>query len=288
VLVILAAIAAFLLKQALPAISENTVNFLTYKEWTPDEIPSKWGPAALLYGTVVTAALSLAMAVPVAVGVALWLTNYAPRRLARPLGYLIDLLAAVPSVVFGLWGLIWLVPNMIPLSAWLSKYFGWIPIFESNGAFGKSIFTASVLLAIMILPIIAAVSREVFLQVPADHKEAAWALGSTRWEMIRMAVLPYGRPGIISAAVLGFGRALGETSAVALVLSSNFAISHKILEPGGNTIAANIANTFGEAGAAGRGALIASGLALFVLTLLVNFGARAIIARRKEFRATAI
>jgi phosphate transport system permease protein len=288
VLVILAAIAAFLLKQALPAIHENTVNFLTYKEWTPDEIPSKWGLAALLYGTVVTAALSLVMAVPVAVGVALWLTNYAPRRLARPFGYLIDLLAAVPSVVFGLWGLIWLVPNMIPLSAWLSKYFGWIPIFESNGAFGKSIFTASVLLAIMILPIIAAVSREVFLQVPADHKEAAWALGSTRWEMIRMAVLPYGRPGIISAAVLGFGRALGETIAVALVLSSNFAISHKILEPGGNTIAANIANTFGEAGAAGRGALIASGLALFVLTLLVNFGARAIIARRKEFRATAI
>ena len=288
VLVLLAAIAIFLLKQALPAIHKDSVNFITYKGWAPDETPSKWGIAALLYGTVVTSALALLMAVPVAVGVALWLTNYAPRRLARPLGYLIDLLAAVPSVVFGLWGLVWLVPHMIPVSAWLSKYFGWIPIFDSDGAFGKSIFTASVLLAIMILPIIAAVSREVFLQVPADHKEAAWALGSTRWEMIRMAVLPYGRPGIISAAVLGFGRALGETIAVALVLSANYEISHKILEPGGNTIAANIANTFGEAGGVGRGALIASGLVLFILTLIVNFGARAIIARRKEFRASAI
>jgi len=288
VLIILAAIALFLLKEAIPAINKDTVNWITYKGWAPDDIPSKWGIAALLYGTVMTSVLSLIMAVPVAVGVALWLTNYAPRRLARPLGYLIDLLAAVPSVVFGLWGLVWLVPHMIPVSAWLSKYFGWIPIFESNGAFGKSIFTASVLLAIMILPIIAAVSREVFLQVPPDHKEAAWALGSTRWEMIRMAVLPYGRPGIISAAVLGFGRALGETIAVALVLSANYEISRKILEPGGNTIAANIANTFGEAGTVGRGALIASGLVLFVLTLIVNFGARAIIARRKEFRASAI
>ena len=288
VLIILAAIALFLLKEAIPAINKDTVNWITYKGWAPDDIPSKWGIAALLYGTVMTSVLSLIMAVPVAVGVALWLTNYAPRRLARPLGYLIDLLAAVPSVVFGLWGLIWLVPHMIPVSAWLSKYFGWIPIFESNGAFGKSIFTASVLLAIMILPIIAAVSREVFLQVPPDHKEAAWALGSTRWEMIRMAVLPYGRPGIISAAVLGFGRALGETIAVALVLSANYEISRKILEPGGNTIAANIANTFGEAGTVGRGALIASGLVLFVLTLIVNFGARSIIARRKEFRASAI
>lgn len=290
VLVILVAIALFLLKEALPAINKDTTNFLTTKKWDPDGSagPSTFGIAALLYGTVMTSALALVMAVPVAVGVALWLTNYAPPRLARPFGYVVDLLAAVPSVVFGLWGLLYLVPKMIPVSAWLSRYFGWIPLFASDGVFGKSIFTASVVLAIMILPIIAAVAREVFLQVPADHKEAAWALGATRWEMIRMAVLPFGRPGLISAAVLGFGRALGETIAVALVLSANNEITARILTPGGNTIAANIANTFGEAGAIGRGALIASGLVLFVLTLVVNFGARAIIARRKEFRASAI
>jgi phosphate transport system permease protein len=285
VLVVLVAIALFLLQQALPALRQNTANFLTETRWNPDDTPSVFGIAALLYGTLVTAVLAMAMAMPVAVGVALCLTQYAPRRLARPLGYVVDLLAAVPSVVYGLWGLIYLVPKMIPLSAWISTYFGWIPIFTSDGIFGKSIFTASVVLAIMVLPVIAAVSREVFLQVPRENQEAALALGSTRWEMIRLAVLPYGRSGLISAAVLGFGRALGETIAVALVLSANFTISSHLLTPGGNTIAANIANTFGEAGPIGRGALIASGLVLFVITLVVNFSARAIVARRRDFTA---
>lgn len=285
VLVILVAIALFLLQQALPALRQNTANFLTETRWNPDDTPSVFGIAALLYGTLVTAVLAMIMAMPVAVGVALCLTQYAPRRLARPLGYVVDLLAAVPSVVYGLWGLIYLVPKMVPLSAWLATYFGWIPIFTSDGIFGKSIFTASVVLAIMVLPVIAAISREVFLQVPRENQEAALALGSTRWEMIRLAVLPYGRSGLISAAVLGFGRALGETIAVALVLSANYTISSHLLTPGGNTIAANIANTFGEAGAIGRGALIASGLVLFVITLVVNFSARAIVARRREFTA---
>ena len=287
VLAILAAIAVFLIWKAVPAINKDTSSFWTTKQWEPDQTPAKFGIAALTYGTVMTSLLALVIAVPVAVGVALWLTNYAPRALARPLGYLVDLLAAVPSVVFGLWGLFYLVPKMIPLSAWLSKYFGWIPIFGGPSVFGKSIFSASVVLAIMILPIIAAVCREVFLQVPQDHKEAAWALGATRWEMIRMAVLPYGRPGMISAAVLGFGRALGETIAVALVLSANYEVTIHILQPGGNTFAANIANRFGEAGKVGVGALIASGLVLFVITLIVNFGARYIVSRRKEFRASA-
>lgn len=285
VLIILVAIALFLLQQALPAIHKDTANFLTEQQWRPDDTPAVFGIAALLYGTLVTAFLAMLMALPVAVGVALWLTQYGPRALARPLGYVVDLLAAVPSVVFGLWGLIYLVPKMIPLSAWLSTYFGWIPIFKSDAIFGKSIFTASVVLAIMVLPVIAAVTREVFLQVPRENQEAALALGSTRWEMIRLAVLPYGRSGLISAAVLGFGRALGETIAVALVLSANYTISAHLLTPGGNTIAANIANTFGEAGSLGRGALIASGLVLFVITLAVNFGARAIVARRREFTA---
>jgi phosphate transport system permease protein len=285
VLVILVAIALFLLQEALPAIHKDTANFLTEKQWRPDDSPPVFGIAALLYGTLVTAFLAMVMAMPVAVGVALWLTQYGPRALARPLGYVVDLLAAVPSVVYGLWGLIYLVPKMIPLSAWLSRYFGWIPIFKSDAIFGKSIFTASVVLAIMILPLIAAITREVFLQVPRENQEAALALGSTRWEMIRLAVLPYGRSGLISAAVLGFGRALGETIAVALVLSANYTISAHLLTPGGNTIAANIANTFGEAGNIGRGALIASGLVLFVITLAVNFGARAIVARRRDFQA---
>ena len=285
--VLLVAIALFLLQQALPALQKNSASFLTTKVWLPDNQPPIFGIAALLYGTLFTATLSLLLAVPVAVSGAVWLTQYAPPALGRLLGYVVDLLAAVPSVVFGLWGLIFLVPRMIPVSAWLSTYFGWIPIFRSDGIFGKSIFTASVLLAIMILPLIGAVSREVFLTVPQDHREAALALGCTKWEMIRLTVLSYGRSGVISACVLGFGRALGETIAVALVLSANYEISWHILTPGGNTIAANIANTFGESGPVGRGALIASGLVLFVITLLVNFGARAIIARRRDFQVAA-
>ena len=284
---LLVAIALFLLDQAIPAISQDSRNFLLNRTWFPDENPPVFGIAALVYGTLVSSVLALVLAVPVAVGVALALTQYLPRRLVGPVGYLVDLLAAIPSVVYGLWGLIYLVPAMIPLSRWLSDHLGWIPIFASDGVFGKSIFTASVVLAIMILPIIAAISREVLDKVPQDHKEAAFALGATRWEMIRTAVLPYGRPGIIGAVVLGFGRALGETIAVALVLSANYEITARILSPAGNTIAANIANTFGDAGAIGRGALIASGLVLFAITLVVNLVARAVIRRRAEFRAAA-
>lgn len=287
VLVLLAAIAVFLVAKAVPALQANTKNFFATKDWFPDSTPSVFGVAALVYGTLVTAIVALVIAVPVAIGVSTFITQYAPRSAARPLGYVIDLLAAVPSVVYGLWGLIYLVPHIGGFSAFLARYLGWIPIFNANGVFGKSIFTGGVVLAIMVLPIVSAITREVFLQVPPDHKEAALALGATKWEMIRTAVYPYGRPGIISAVVLGFGRAIGETIAVALVLSSNYTISAKILEPGGNTIAANIANRFGDAGTNGRGALIASGLVLFVITLIVNFSARAIVARRAEFRGAA-
>lgn len=286
-LVVLVAIALFLLAKALPAINKDSANFLTEKTWFPDNQPAVFGIAALTYGTLVTSVLAVIIAVPVAVGVALSITQYAPRRLAAPIAGLVDLLAAVPSVVYGLWGLIFLVPAITPLSKWLADYFGWIPIFKSEGIFGKSLFTASVVLAIMILPIISAISREVFNQVPIEHKEAAYALGATKWEMIRMAVLPYGRPGLISAVVLGFGRAMGETIAVALVLSANYEITPHLLTPGGNTIAANIANTYGDAQQVGQGALIASGLVLFAITLIVNFAARAVVARRKEFRGAA-
>jgi phosphate transport system permease protein len=278
-LILMAAIAAFLVLKAVPAIGADRANFWTSLGWDPDASPPRFGIGALAFGSVLTSVLALAMGVPVAVGVGLVASHYAPRWVARPLGYTVELLAAVPSVVFGLWGLVSLVPAMMPLSGWLARYLGFIPLFAADGVFGKSVFVASVVLAVMVLPIVAAISREVFAQTPVELVEAAWALGATKWEVVRLAVLPHGRSGVISAVVLGFGRAVGETIAVALVLSANYQISWRILVPGGNTIAANIANRYGEAGEVGRGALIASGLVLFGITLVVNFAARAIAAR---------
>ena len=286
----MAAIAVFLIWKAIPALNANEANFFSYEQWFPNGTPPMFGIAALAFGTVATSILAIIIAVPIAVGVALFISNYAPIRVAQGLGYIVDLLAAVPSVVYGLWGYIYLNDHIKDTSAFLDKYFGWTVILSSNsgvGPYGRSILLASVVLAIMILPIVAAISREVFLQVPTDHKEAALALGATRWEMVRTAVLPYGRPGVISATMLGLGRALGETIAVAMVLSATFTIDWHFLSPGGNTIAANIANQFAEANDTGRGALIASGLVLFVITLIVNFAARWIIARRKEFSGAA-
>lgn len=278
-LVIMAAIAVFLIIQAIPALQANTTSFFFTLKWEPDAPQPSFGIAALAFGSVLTSLLALLMSVPVAVGVALSISHYAPRWLAGPLAFMVDLLAAVPSVVFGQWGLLYLVPNIDAPSRLLHNYLGFIPLFGSNGTYGKSVFAASVVLAVMVIPIVAAISREVFIRVPREHIEAAWAIGATKWEMVRMAILPYGRSGVVSGTVLGFGRAIGETIAIALVLSSNYAISFHILDPGGNTIAANIANRYGDAGEIGRGALIASGLVLFVITLIVNFGARAIVRR---------
>jgi len=285
VLVIIVAIGYFLITKAIPALQANTSNFLTEKNWDLEPQPA-FGIAALATGTLITSTLALIMAVPVALGIALCLSHYAHRRVATALGFLIDLLAAVPSIVFGLWGREYLVGPVQGLSAWLHKYLGWIPIFGSDGPYGKSLLLGSIVLAIMILPIITALSREVFSQTPTMNQEAAYALGATKWEMIRTAVLPYGRPGIIASVMLGLGRALGETIALALVLGATFSISFDILGIGGNTIAANIANRFGEATDVGRGALIASGLVLFAITLVVNTAARAVIYRRREFRST--
>ena len=290
VLLILVAIAVFLVVKAIPAFQHDRGNFLWTKIWDPDNT-KVFGIAALVFGTLLSSFLALVMAVPVAVGVALYITQYAPRRLATPLAYATDLLAAVPSVVFGLWGVIVLVPHLVGTQKFLAHYFGWIPLFTDStpGIVSRSIFAASVVLAIMILPIIAAVSREVLRQSDPSHREAALALGATRWEMIRYAVLPPAKSGIVSATMLGLGRALGETIAVALVLGTKFNINWKVLLPGGNTIAANIANAFGEAGSLGRSALIASGLVLFAITLVVNLIARWVLYRsgRQEW-ATAV
>ncbi|MEV6600620.1 phosphate ABC transporter permease subunit PstC [Actinoplanes sp. NPDC051346] len=287
VLVIIVAIAIFLVSKAVPALSANTENFLTYKTWFPNEAEPRFGIAALAFGTLLTSVIALIVAVPIALGIALFLSHYAPRRLATPLGFVIDLLAAVPSVVFGLWGFAVFSEPVQDFSVWLNKYFGWLPIFGGDGPFGRSILLGSLVLAIMVLPIITSLSREVFQQTPGMNEEAALALGATKWEMIRTAVLPYGKPGVIAAVMLGLGRALGETIALALTLGTTFTISANLIQSGGNSIAANIANTFGEANATGRGALIASGLVLFAITLVVNMAARAIIYRRREFRDSA-
>ncbi|MBA9003129.1 MULTISPECIES: phosphate ABC transporter permease subunit PstC [Thermomonospora] len=282
-LAIMAAIGVFLVWRAIPALQANEANFLTEEEWNPNATPPVFGIAQLAFGTLMSSFLALLMATPVAIGIALFISFYAPRRLAAGLGYLVDLLAAVPSIVYGLWGLHYFNTKMDDVGRFLNEYFGWIPLFGGDSVGGRSLLTASVILAIMILPIISSITREVFLQVPNANVEAALALGATRWEVIKLAVLPFGRSGMISAAMLGLGRALGETIAVAMVLSTAAGISIHILKDGGNTIAANIANSFAEAGETGRGALIASGLVLFVITLVVNMTARAIVARRKEF-----
>jgi phosphate transport system permease protein len=287
VLVIIVAIAIFLIAKAVPALRANTENFFTFEGWSPNDPEPTFGIGTLAFGTVLSSALALLVAVPVALGIALFLSHYAPRRIATTLGFAIDLLAAVPSVVFGLWGRDVFQEPVRDFSVWLNHYFGWIPLFGGEGPFGASILLGSLVLAIMVLPIITSLSREVFLQTPTMNEEAALALGATKWEMIRTSVLPYGKPGVIAAVMLGLGRALGETIALALTLGITFGISFNVIENGGNTIAANIANAFGEANDTGRGALIASGLILFAITLVVNMTARAIIHRRREFRDSA-
>ncbi|MET9346671.1 phosphate ABC transporter permease subunit PstC [Streptomyces termitum] len=283
-LVIMAAIAVFLTYRAVLAISDDSANFFTTFEWNPAGNPPVFGIAVLAFGTIVSSVIAMAIAVPVAIGIALFISHYAPRKLAKPLAYVVDLLAAVPSIIYGLWGAIFLVPYLDGLNKWLDQYLGWTYVFDKSAdGVARNMFTVGILLAIMILPIITNVTREVFLQAPKMHEEAALALGATRWEVIRMAVLPFGRSGIISASMLGLGRALGETMAVAVVLSPSFTLSLHLLDPGGGTFAQNIAAKFNEADAYGRDALIASGLVLFVITLLVNGAARMIIARRKEY-----
>ncbi|MEV1010129.1 phosphate ABC transporter permease subunit PstC [Streptomyces sp. NPDC049881] len=286
-LAIMAAIAVFLAIRAVVAISRNEGNFLTTFQWDANADPPVFGIAVLLFGTVVSSVIAMVLAVPVAIGIALFISHYAPRRVAATFSYLVDLLAAVPSIIYGLWGALYLVPHMTGLYEWLDQFFGWTGIFAYDGTPARSLMTVGILLAVMILPIITSVTREVFRQTPKGHQEAALALGATRWEVIRMTVLPFSRSGVISASMLGLGRALGETMAVATVLSPSFLINASLLESGGATFAQNIASQFKEAGSMGRDALIASGLVLFLLTLLVNGAARLIIARRKEYSGTA-
>jgi phosphate transport system permease protein len=278
ILVILAGVALFLLYEGWPGLTADAA------ETRPkDDFWSYVAPLA--FGTVFASVIALLVAVPVAIGIALFISHYAPRRLSSALGYVIDLLAAVPSVVYGIWGITVLAPQLVPLMQWLEDHAGFLPFFEGPTlTSGRTMLTAGIVLGVMILPIITAICREIFLQTPRLHEEAALALGATRWEMIRMTVFPYGRSGIVSGAMLGLGRALGETLAVALVLSPAIVTSlNTIGSQNSNTIAANIAQQFPEASGERVNVLIATGLILFVITFAVNYAARRIVDRRADF-----
>lgn len=287
VLAILGLIAVSTTDQALPAFRQEGIGFLTSDRWVPSQ--DIFGALPFVYGTMVISAIAVLFAVPVSVGIALFLSELAPRRLRRPVVYLIDLLAAVPSVVFGLWGLLVLTqsspgggsPPIVRLYEWISSATEPIPLLNSlfgPPLNGKSYFLAGIILALMITPIITSLIREVYNTVPRDHKEAALALGATRWEMIRGAVFPHSRSGTVAAVMLGLGRAMGETIAAALVIGSSPQITARLFGSG-DAMAAVIANQFGEASGVHRSALIGLGVVLFAITILVNVVARAVFGR---------
>jgi phosphate transport system permease protein len=281
------AVGVFLLWQAIPSILADQVPFLTSREWNvqnPDDL--RFGILDLAWTTVLSSVMAMVIAVPIAIGIAIFITQYAPRRIAKPVASLVDLLAAVPSIVYGLWGIQVFAPAMKPFGDWLSETIGWFPLFAPGLTSPGTVYSIGLVLAIMILPIITAISREVYDQTPLLHKEAALALGATKWEMIRTTVLPFGRPGVISASMLGLGRALGETMAVVIILSKPAPGSefNPSIFAGGETFASKIANNAAEFDSPEKtGAYIAAGLVLFVMTFIVNAIARSIIAKRKEF-----
>jgi phosphate transport system permease protein len=276
VLIILAYMVVTTTNTALPIFTREGLSFVTGTQWRPTE--GQFGLLPFIYGTVLTSLIALVLAVPLSLAVSLYLTEIAPRRVRAPLAYMVDLLAAVPSVVYGLWGVFILLPLFLqPAADFLSTYLGFIPVF-AGPASGISYFGAGVVLAIMIIPIISALSREVFRAVPNDDRYAAYALGATRWEMIRGAVLPASRAGIVGAVMLGLGRALGETIAVALLVGSRAGIETSILRPG-YSMAAVIANQFQEATADHVRALVGVGVVLFAITIVVNMAARLLVWR---------
>jgi phosphate ABC transporter permease protein PstC len=281
ILVLIAFFFVRLIIEADPALSKfGVLHFALDNNW--DVSRAIYGALPLVVGTLITSVIALIIGVPVAVATAVYLTELSPRRMRGPLTVLVELLAAVPSVVYGLWGVFVLIPRLKPAEEWFGRTFDFLP-FVSPGVAGPNYFITGLILAIMILPIVSAITREVMATVPVEHKEAALALGATRWEMIRMAVLPYSRAGISGAAMLGLGRAIGETIAATLVIGNAPEIAKSIFGQG-YTLAAVIANEFGEAAATPthRAALIAAGLVLFVLTLVINFVARYFVNRSQR------
>jgi phosphate transport system permease protein len=283
--IILFLIGLFLLLKSLPAIDhEGWGTFLTSTDWSLSGAHPVFGIVALLYWTVVIAFIALVVGVPISLCAALFITEYAPPRLRRGLVALIDLLAVVPSIIFGLWGLFVLSDNLVGVSQFLVAHFSWVPIFKNthgNTEFGHSAFIAGILVGVMIVPIVTSVSREIFSLTPPGEREGALALGATKASVIRTVVWPFGRGGFIGALMLGLGRALGETIAVAIIISPVFAVHPEILPVGANSISAWIADQFGQGGALGSEALLAIGFALFVFTLCINFGASFIVNRSR-------
>jgi len=290
VLAIMLLVGFFLAYRASEALRAEGVSFLTTAAWEPDS--RNFGVAAILLGTFLVAMVALVVAVPLATGTALYISEYAPRRIKRTLISLVDLMAAVPSVIYGLWGFYFL-QYQTGFARWLATYVDWVPLFRVDGydkndpLASSTLFTSSTLMAgvvvgLMVTPIACSVMREVFSQAPPGEREGAYALGATRWGMIRAVVLPFGKGGMIGGTMLGLGRALGETIAVYMILASVFAVQPHILQNGGSSISATIAGKFGASSAFGLSALFAAGLALFLVTLVVNFAAASVVARSRS------
>ncbi len=277
ILALLAGVAIFLLSEGFPALTASASELPEGKTFVDYVAP-------LAFGTVLASAIAAVVAVPLAVAAALFITHVAPPRLALTLGYLVDMLAAIPSIIYGLWGIFVLGPAAVPVLKWLEEKLGFIPFFKGPAsATGRTMLVAGLVLAVMILPIVSAVAREAFAQTPRRLQEGAKALGATRWETIRMTVVPFGKSSVMSGAMLGLGRALGETMAVTIILSVSGAVSFNLIgQANPSTIAANIALNFPESSGLAINALIATGLALFAITLVTNMGARAIIARSNQ------
>lgn len=291
VLIVMGLVGLFLGIRGGDALADAGFGFLTEQAWQPDA--GKFGIAAVLLGTIFIAVVALLFALPLATGTALYISEYAPKRIQPTLISLVDLMAAVPSVVYGLWGAYFLQPEVVGLARWISTYFGWIPIFDVEGAdpdnalkqdtlYTSSTFIAGMVVALMVTPIATSVMREAFMQAPQGEREGAYALGATRWGMIRSVVLPFGKGGIIGGLMLALGRALGETIAVFMILSVIFEIQPNILQAGGSQISSLIALKYGEATPFATSALMAAGLALFLMTLVVNFVASSVVARSRS------
>jgi len=287
----MAAVGLFLSIEAFEALSTQGFDFVTTAEWQPDV--GQFGISSVILGTALIALVAVVVAVPVSMGTALFITDIAPARVRSSLVALVDLMAAVPSVIYGLWGLFFFQGGVVGLSRWISTWFGWIPLFAVEGAdpndplsnatvFTASTFVAGLVVAMMVMPIQCAVMREVFSQVPIGEREGAFALGGTRWGVIRIVSMPFARGGIIGGTMLGLGRALGETIAVYLIISPRFDINFHILETGGNSVSSLIALRYAEASGFGLSALFAAGLALFAMTLIVNFVASWFVSRSRS------
>jgi phosphate transport system permease protein len=283
-LVILGLISIFLLVNSLGVFKTEGFNFITGFDWVGPQpeagLPAQYGIGAMLYGTIVIGLIALFFGFPISVGAALFLSYYAPEWLKKPMVLVIDVMAAIPSIVFGLWGFFVLMPHAEYWAKLIHKYLSFIPIFDVPApAFTRSPFIAGLVLAIMIIPIITSISREIFAQTPLDRIQAAYALGATKWSMIRSVVFPYGRGGVIGGAMLGLGRAIGETVAVYTVLNIVYDIRIEVLLSAGGSVASMIVNKFGEANPEEVKALMAAGFVLFLVTLLINFLANIIISR---------